>query len=85
MQLFSIDDVRKAWDDACTRIIPLASIHPLGRAQIREYFIDILEFLLVQTFLNFTLRIRQSNIITHARPTSITFSRIIHRKKFTKI
>lgn len=42
MQLFSIDDVRKAWDDACTRIIPLASIHPVGRAQIREYFIDIL-------------------------------------------
>lgn len=42
MQLFSIDDVRKAWDDACTRIIPLASIHPLGRAQIREYFIDVL-------------------------------------------
>lgn len=42
MQLFSIDDVRKAWDDACTRIIPLASIHPAGRAQIREYFIDIL-------------------------------------------
>ena len=42
MQLFSIDDVRKAWDDACTRIIPLASIHPLGCAQIREYFIDIL-------------------------------------------
>lgn len=42
MQLFSIDNVRKAWDDACTRIIPLASIHPLGRAQIREYFIDIL-------------------------------------------
>lgn len=42
MQLFSIDDVCKAWDDACTRIIPLASIHPLGRAQIREYFIDIL-------------------------------------------
>lgn len=42
MQLFSIDDVRKAWNDACTRIIPLASIHPLGRAQIREYFIDVL-------------------------------------------
>lgn len=42
MQLFSIDNVRKAWDDACTRIIPLASIHPLGRAQIREYFIDVL-------------------------------------------
>ena len=42
MQLFSMDDVRKAWDDACTRIIPLASIHPLGRAQIREYFIDVL-------------------------------------------
>ena len=42
MQLFSIDDVRKAWDDACTRIIPLASIHPVGRAQIREYFIDVL-------------------------------------------
>jgi hypothetical protein len=42
MQLFSIDDVCKAWDDACTRIIPLASIHPLGRAQIREYFTDIL-------------------------------------------
>ena len=42
MQLFSIDDIRKAWDDACTRIIPLASIHPVGRAQIREYFIDIL-------------------------------------------
>lgn len=42
MRLFSIDDVRKAWDDACTRIIPLASIHPLGRAQIREYFIDVL-------------------------------------------
>lgn len=42
MQLFSIDDVRKAWDDSCTRIIPLASIHPLGRAQIREYFIDVL-------------------------------------------
>ena len=42
MQLFSIDNVRKAWDDACTRIIPLASIHPLGRVQIREYFIDIL-------------------------------------------
>lgn len=41
-QLFSINDVRKAWDDACTRIIPLASIHPVGRAQIREYFIDIL-------------------------------------------
>lgn len=40
--LFSIDDVRKAWDDACTRIIPLASIHPVGRAQIREYFIDVL-------------------------------------------
>lgn len=42
MQLFSIDDVRKAWDDASTRIIPLASIHPFIRAQIREYFIDIL-------------------------------------------
>lgn len=42
MQLFSIDNVRKAWDDACTRIIPLASIHPVGRAQIREYFIDVL-------------------------------------------
>ena len=42
IQLFSIDDVRKAWDDACTRIIPLASIHPVGRAQIREYFIDVL-------------------------------------------
>lgn len=42
MQLFSIDDVRKAWDDACTRIIPLASVHPVGRAQIREYFIDVL-------------------------------------------
>ena len=42
MQLFSIDDVRKAWDDSCTRIIPLASIHPVGRAQIREYFIDVL-------------------------------------------
>lgn len=42
MQLFSINDVRKAWDGACTRIIPLASIHPVGRAQIREYFIDIL-------------------------------------------
>lgn len=42
MQLFSINDVRKAWDDACTRIIPLASIHPVGRAQIREYFIDVL-------------------------------------------
>ena len=42
MQLFSIDDVRKAWDDACTRIIPLASFHSLGRAQIREYFIDVL-------------------------------------------
>ena len=41
-QLFSINDVRKAWDDACTRIIPLASINPVGRAQIREYFIDIL-------------------------------------------
>lgn len=42
MALFSIDDVRKAWDDASTRIIPLASIHPLGRAQIREYFVDVL-------------------------------------------
>lgn len=42
MWLFSIDDVRKAWDDASTRIIPLASIDPIGRAQIREYFIDIL-------------------------------------------
>lgn len=42
MQLFSIDDVRKAWDDACIRIIPLASIHPVGRVQIREYFIDVL-------------------------------------------
>lgn len=42
MTLFSIDDVRKAWDDASTRIIPLASIQPLGRAQIREYFIDVL-------------------------------------------
>lgn len=42
MALFSIDDVRKAWDDASTRIIPLASIYPLGRAQIREYFIDVL-------------------------------------------
>lgn len=42
IQLFSIDDVRKAWDDACTRIIPLASIHPVWRAQIREYLIDIL-------------------------------------------
>ena len=41
-QLFSINDVRKAWDDACTRIIPLASIHPVERAQIREYVIDIL-------------------------------------------
>ena len=40
--LFSINDVQKAWDDASTRIIPLASIHPVGRAQIREYFIDIL-------------------------------------------
>ena len=39
---FSLDDVRKAWDDAATRIIPLASIDPVGRAQIREYFIDIL-------------------------------------------
>ena len=42
MQLFSIDDVRKAWDDACTRIIPLASIDPIGRVQIREYFIEVL-------------------------------------------
>lgn len=42
MALFSIDDMRKAWDDASTRIIPLASIHPLGRAQIREYFVDVL-------------------------------------------
>ena len=42
MRLFSIDDVRKAWNDAATRIIPLASIHPVGRAQIREYFIAIL-------------------------------------------
>lgn len=42
MALFSIDDVRKTWDDASTRIIPLAAIHPLGRAQIREYFIDVL-------------------------------------------
>lgn len=40
--LFSIDNVQKAWDDTCTRIIPLASIHPVIRAQIREYFIDIL-------------------------------------------
>ena len=40
--LFSINDVQKAWDDASTRIIPLASIHPAGRAQIREYFIDVL-------------------------------------------
>lgn len=40
--LFSINDVQKAWDDASTRIIPLASIHPVGRAQIREYFIDVL-------------------------------------------
>lgn len=42
MPFFSLDDVRKAWDDAATRIIPLASIDPVGRAQIREYFIDIL-------------------------------------------
>ena len=42
MQLFSINDVRKAWDDASTRIIPLVSISPAGKAQIREYFIDIL-------------------------------------------
>lgn len=42
MALFSIDDVRKAWDDASTRIIPLASIPPVGKVQIREYFIDIL-------------------------------------------
>ena len=42
MKLFSFDDVRKAWDDAATRIIPLASIDPIGKAQIREYFIDIL-------------------------------------------
>lgn len=42
MPFFSLDDVRKAWNDAATRIIPLASIDPIGRAQIREYFIDIL-------------------------------------------
>lgn len=42
MKLFSFDDVRKTWDDAATRIIPLASIDPIGKAQIREYFIDIL-------------------------------------------
>lgn len=42
MKLFSFDDVRKAWDDAATRIIPLASIDSIGKAQIREYFIDIL-------------------------------------------
>lgn len=42
MKLFSFDDVREAWDDAATRIIPLASIDPIGKAQIREYFIDIL-------------------------------------------
>lgn len=42
MPLFSLDDVRKAWNDAATRIIPLASIDPVGRAQIREYFIDVL-------------------------------------------
>ena len=42
MPFFSLDDVRKAWNDAATRIIPLASIDPVGRAQIREYFIDIL-------------------------------------------
>ena len=42
MKLFSFDDVRKAWDDAATRIIPLASIPPEGQQQIREYFIDIL-------------------------------------------
>lgn len=41
LPLFSLDDIRRAWDDACTRIIPLASIDPIGRAQIREYFIEV--------------------------------------------
>lgn len=42
LPLFSLDDIRRGWDDACTRIIPLASIDPIGRAQIREYFIEVL-------------------------------------------
>lgn len=42
LPLFSLDDIRRGWDDACTRIIPLASIDPMGREQIREYFIGVL-------------------------------------------
>lgn len=42
MKLFSVEDVRKAFDDAATRIIPLTQIPPQGRQEIREYFIDIL-------------------------------------------
>lgn len=42
MKLFSIENIRRAWDDAATRIVPLASIPPDGQRQIREYFIDIL-------------------------------------------
>ena len=42
MPLFSIDNVRRAWDDAFTRIIPLASLPPAGREQIKDYFLEIL-------------------------------------------
>ena len=42
LPLFSLEEIRRGWDDACTRIIPLASIDPIGRAQIREYFIEVL-------------------------------------------
>lgn len=42
MPLFTINEVKKAWDDASTCIIPLASIPLNMKEQIREYFLDIL-------------------------------------------
>lgn len=39
---FSIQDVRRAWDDAATRIVPLMSLTPTGKEQVREYFIELL-------------------------------------------
>lgn len=42
MQLFSVNDIKKAWEDTSTHIMPLAALHPTLRAQIIDYFLQIL-------------------------------------------
>lgn len=42
MKLFSMQDIEQSWNDICSKIMPLAAIHPQVREQILDYFQDVL-------------------------------------------